>query len=101
MVTKATNKICNSQFFSLSLHPLNILLYANNMIDEYSVDISSCLIEYIKENCTNYYVEEPHYRGVELINLEELLQILGDKNNEYNYDIDKIYYVPHFCQLFF
>lgn len=36
-------------------------------------------IEYIKENCTNYYVEKPNYRGVELINIEELLEILGDK----------------------
>jgi len=39
-------------------------------------------IEYIKENCTNYYVEKPHYRGVELINIEELLEILGDKEND-------------------
>ena len=32
--------------------------------------------EYIKENCSNYYVEKPNYRGVELINIEELLEIL-------------------------
>lgn len=36
--------------------------------------------KYIKENCSNYYVNEPHYRGVELINIEELLEILGDKD---------------------
>ena len=38
-------------------------------------------IEYIKENCSNYYVEKPNYRGVELINIEELLKILGEKEN--------------------
>lgn len=39
-------------------------------------------IEYIKENCTNYYVDKPNYKGVELINIEELLEKLGDKENE-------------------
>lgn len=37
-------------------------------------------IEYIEENCSNYYVEKPHYRGIEFINIEELLEILkGEK----------------------
>lgn len=33
-------------------------------------------IEYIESNSTNYYVEKPNYRGVELINIEDLLKIL-------------------------
>ena len=39
-------------------------------------------IDYIKENASNFYLENPHYRGVALLEIEELLEILGDKENE-------------------
>lgn len=39
-------------------------------------------IEYIETNTQNYYVNEPHYRGIELINIEDLLNILQGENNE-------------------
>jgi hypothetical protein len=33
-------------------------LYNNNYINEYTVDIASCLIEYIKDNIFNVYVRK-------------------------------------------
>ena len=40
-------------------------------------------INYIEENSSDYYTNEPHYRGFVLLNIEELLDILkGSDNNE-------------------
>ena len=40
-------------------------------------------IEYIESNCNEFYVNEPHYRGYQIINIEPLLDILkGSDSNE-------------------
>ena len=49
----------------------NAFLSLNSKIDK--------AIEYIETNTQNYYVNKPHYRGIELINIEDLLKILKGK----------------------
>ena len=40
-------------------------------------------IEYIESECNEFYVNEPHYRGYQIINIEPLLDILkGSDENE-------------------
>ena len=40
-------------------------------------------IEYIESECNEFYVNEPHYRGYQIINIEPLLDILkGSDSNE-------------------
>ena len=40
-------------------------------------------IEYIESECHEFYVNEPHYRGYQIINIEPLLDILkGSDSND-------------------
>ena len=39
-------------------------------------------IEYIESNCNEFYVNEPHYRGYQIINIEPLLDILKGSNED-------------------
>ncbi len=38
-------------------------------------------IEYIENNCQDYYTDIPHYRGYQLIEVEDLLNILRGEDN--------------------
>lgn len=49
--------------------------HLNNLLEQKD-DIINKAIEYIEDNCQEYYVNEPHYRGVQFINIEDLLNIL-------------------------
>ena len=39
-------------------------------------------IEYIESECHEFYVNEPHYRGYQIINIEPLLDILKGSDKE-------------------
>ena len=41
-------------------------------------------IEYIESECHEFYVNEPHYRGYQIINIEPLLDILKGEDNDSN-----------------
>lgn len=39
-------------------------------------------IDYIESECNEFYVNEPHYRGYQIINIEPLLDILKGSDND-------------------
>ena len=57
----------------------NNMLKKDNALLERRIRKAITLIE---TSCLNYYAEEPHYRGVELINVEDLLDTLKGEEKD-------------------
>ncbi len=61
------------------------LVDENNMLKKDNVLLERRIrkaITLIESSCINYYADEPHYRGIELINVEDLLDTLKGEEQE-------------------
>ena len=63
------------------LHLITINEEMDKMLKDRLLRIEKA-IEYIESNCNEFYANEPHYRGYQIINIEPLLDILKGGENE-------------------